>query len=32
MNKSCESDIVLVLRMIIEMYLNGGAFAPSIVT
>ena len=24
MDKSCESDIVLVLRMIIEMYLNGG--------
>ena len=30
--KSCESDVVLVLGWTIEMYFNGGAYAPSIVT
>ena len=29
MDKSCESDVVLVLGWTIEMYLNGCAYAPS---
>ena len=29
MDKSCESYVVLVLGWTIEMYLNGGAYAPS---
>ena len=31
-NKLCESDVILVLGWTIEMYFNGGAYAPSIVT
>ena len=30
MDKLLESDVVLVLGLTIEMYLNGGAYAPSI--